>query len=279
MQPRFALVSGMSTEYACTAGCRQGQLALRMCSACRSAVLNRARGRSAGVYTSVMFMRGWIDAYIAKWGEAPPGAPPPAPPKPAAAAQPAAAAVQSFEGKAEEGAGAQLTPQAEAGPADPCACSPGTPPHKAPCVSKSARHLCPVPCMHSSGCTCSCRLSPLPSAPVDGTSGGTQTGRLGCSQFNLDKGDQGYLCMAVGGTLCPQASPSPLFPGSAQLPCTPDAATAGGASGAAGLPARSGPQAARSLPGAPSDQGPCTCSADGLSGGVDTGKRCVGCCS
>jgi hypothetical protein len=82
---------------------------------------------------------------------------------------------------------------------------------------------------------------------VDGVSGGTQTGRVGCKQFELASGDDEFFCMTVGGTNCPSSRPSRKYPGSTWVACTPDEA-AGSPARAEMMPARNGPQVLEEKP-------------------------------
>lgn len=81
----------------------------------------------------------------------------------------------------------------------------------------------------------------------DGVSGGVSTGRLGCYEHTKGSGEGGLFCMVVGGVACADAKESFAFPGAAWKSCTTEN-------------------------GQLQVDHPCTCSSNGVSGGVSTGR-------
>lgn len=112
---------------------------------------------SLGVYTSVMFMRDWIDAYVEKWGSLPDAATaatvaaakPPTLTAAAVPAQPVAAAKPEEPAAAVVAAsGSPAQPTEAPAPSGPCSCTPGAPCRGArpPPLCLLSRHAHPRSC-------------------------------------------------------------------------------------------------------------------------------------
>ena len=91
-------------------------------------------------------------------------------------------------------------------------------------------------------------------------SAGLSTRRRGCRQHGAPR-DRTWHCMTVGGMSCPTAQPSGAFPGAGWVRCGPDA------------PATTTPVVVVSGPDRGQTDEKCRCAADGVSGGIATGRR------